>query len=61
MTNRISEKRRTYLIVIYDIVIIVASLILAFSLRYDFRIPITSYSGLGVYLLWALPVKLSVF
>jgi len=61
MTNRISEKRRTYLIVVYDVVIIVASLILAFSLRYDFRIPAASLTGLGVYLLWALPVKLSVF
>ena len=61
MANRITEKRRIYLIVIYDVVMIVASLFLAFCLRYDFRIPITSYSGLGVYLLWALPVKLSVF
>ena len=57
MTNRISEKRRTYLIVIYDVVIIVASLILACSLRYDFRIPPESLTGLGGYLLWALPVK----
>ena len=61
MTNRITEKRRSYLIVIYDIMMIVASLLLAFSLRYDFRIPAASITGLGVYLLWALPVKLSVF
>jgi len=61
MANRITEKRRSYLIVIYDVVMIVASLILAFSLRYDFRIPAASLTGLGVYLLWALPVKLSVF
>ena len=61
MTNRITEKRRSYLIVIYDIAIIVASLLLAFSLRYDFRIPPESLTGLGGYLLWALPVKLSVF
>jgi len=61
MANRITEKRRSYLIVIYDVVMIVASLLLAFSLRYDFRIPATSLTGLGVYLLWALPVKLSVF
>jgi len=61
MASNTIEKRRSYLIVIYDVVMIVASLFLAFCLRYDFRIPITSYSGLGVYLLWALPVKLSVF
>ena len=39
MANRINEKRRPYLIVIYDVMIIVASLMLAFSLRYDFRLP----------------------
>ena len=61
MINRTVEKRRKYLIVIYDVVMIMASLLLAFSIRYDFRIPAASYSGLGVYLLWALPVKLSVF
>ena len=61
MANRTTEKRRIYLIVIYDVVMIVASLFLAFCLRYDFRIPATSFTGLGVYLLWALPVKLSVF
>ena len=61
MANRTTEKRRIYLIVIYDVVMIVASLFLAFCLRYDFRIPAASFSGLGVYLLWALPVKLSVF
>ena len=61
MANRTIEKRRKYLIVIYDVVMIMASLLLAFSIRYDFRIPAASYSGLGVYLLWALPVKLSVF
>jgi len=61
MANRIIEKRRSYLIVIYDVVMIMASLLLAFSLRYDFRIPVASLTGLGVYLLWALPVKLSVF
>ena len=55
------EKRRNYLIVIYDIMMIVASLLLAFSLRYDFIIPAKSITGLGTYLLWALPVKLSVF
>ena len=61
MANRIIEKRRKYLIVIYDIVVIMASLLLAFSIRYDFQIPAASLIGLGVYLLWALPVKLSVF
>jgi len=61
MANRTTEKRRIYLIVIYDVVMIVASLFLAFCLRYDFRIPAASFTGLGVYLLWALPVKLSVF
>ena len=61
MANRTIDKQRRYLIVIYDIVVIMASLLLAFSIRYDFRIPAASYSGLGVYLLWALPVKLSVF
>ena len=61
MANSTSEKHRSYLIVIYDVVMIVASLILAFSLRYDFRIPPASLTGLGGYLLWALPVKLSVF
>ena len=61
MANRNLDKQRRYLIVIYDVVMIMASLLLAFSIRYDFRIPAASYSGLGVYLLWALPVKLSVF
>jgi len=61
MANRITEKRRSYLIVIYDIMMIVASLLLAFCLRYDFRLPPESLTGLGVYLMWALPVKLSVF
>ena len=61
MANRTTEKRRIYLIVIYDVVMIVASLFLAFCLRYDFRIPAESFTGLGGYLLWALPVKLSVF
>ena len=55
------EKRRSYLIVIYDIMMIVASLLMAFILRYDFSIPAKSITGLGTYLLWALPVKLSVF
>ncbi|SVA47678.1 uncharacterized protein METZ01_LOCUS100532, partial [marine metagenome] len=61
MANRTTEKRRIYLIVIYDVMMIVASLFLAFCLRYDFRIPAASFTGLGGYLLWALPVKLSVF
>jgi len=61
MANNPIEKRRSYLIVIYDIIVIVASLLLAFSLRYDFSIPAKSITGLGTYLLWALPVKLSVF
>ncbi len=61
MANRNIDKQRSYLIVIYDVVMIMASLLLAFSLRYDFRIPAASLIGLGVYLLWALPVKLSVF
>ena len=61
MANRNIDKQRRYLIVIYDVVMIMASLLLAFSIRYDFRIPAASYSGLGVYLLWALPVKISVF
>ena len=61
MANNPIEKRRSYLIVIYDIIVIVASLLLAFSLRYDFSIPATSITDLGTYLLWALPVKLSVF
>ena len=61
MANNPIEKRRSYLIVIYDIIVIVASLLLAFSLRYDFIIPAKSITGLGTYLLWALPVKLSVF
>ncbi len=61
MANRTNEKRRKYLIFIYDVVVIMASLLLAFSIRYDFQIPAASLIGLGVYLLWALPVKLSVF
>ena len=61
MANRTIDKQRRYLIVIYDVVMIMASLLLAFSIRYDFRIPAASFTGLGVYLLWALPVKLSVF
>ena len=61
MANRTIEKRRSYLIVIYDVVMIVASLLLAFSLRYDFRITAESLTGLGGYLLWALPVKLFEF
>ena len=61
MANRNIDKQRRYLIVIYDVVMIMASLLLAFSIRYDFRIPAASLIGLGVYLLWALPVKLSVF
>ena len=61
MANNPIEKRRSYLIVIYDIIVIVASLLLAFSLRYDFSIPARSITGFGTYLLWALPVKLSVF
>ena len=61
MANRTIDKQRRYLIVIYDIVVIMASLLLAFSIRYDFQIPAASLIGLGVYLLWALPVKLSVF
>ena len=61
MVNRITEKRRSYLIIIYDIMMIVAGLFLAFILRYDFRIPAGSLIDLGGYLLWALPVKLSVF
>jgi len=61
MASNPIEKRRSYLIVIYDILVIMASLLLAFSLRYDFSIPAKSITGLGTYLLWALPVKLSVF
>ena len=56
-----TEKRRSYLIVIYDVAMIVVSLLLAFSLRYDFHIPNESFTGMGMYLLWALPVKLIVF
>ncbi|SVA75691.1 uncharacterized protein METZ01_LOCUS128545, partial [marine metagenome] len=61
MAINTTEKRRSYLIVIYDVVMIVVSLLLAFSLRYDFRIPNESFTGMGMYLLWALPVKLIVF
>ena len=39
MASNTIEKRRSYLIVIYDIMMILASLLLAFSLRYDFRLP----------------------
>ena len=56
MASNTIEKRRSYLIVLYDVVMIMVSLLLAFSLRYDFRIPVASFTGLGVYLLWALPV-----
>ena len=61
MAINTTEKRRSYLIVIYDVVMIVVSLLLAFSLRYDFRIPNESFTGMGMCLLWALPVKLIVF
>ena len=61
MPANIIEKRRNYLIVLYDLIAVVSSLLLAFILRYDFSIPTASIADLGTYLLWALPVKLSVF
>ena len=61
MANRTIEKRRSYLIVFYDVVVITASIVLSFALRYDFRIPATSFSSMGAYIIWALPVKLIVF
>ena len=61
MPSNTTEKSRKYLIVMYDLIMIVVSLLLAISLRYDFSIPTASVTGLGVYLIWALPVKLSVF
>jgi len=61
LNNRITGKHRRYLIVLYDIGVIIFSLFLAFLLRYDFQIPTASFTYVGIYLLWALPVKLFVF
>ena len=61
MANRTIEKRRSYLIVFYDMVVITASIALSFALRYDFSIPVTSVANMGSYIIWALPVKLIVF
>ena len=61
VNNRLTSKSHSILTVLYDIGVIIFSLFLAFLLRHDFQIPTEIFTSLGLYLLWALPVKLFVF
>ena len=57
----IKDKNRRYIVFIYDVIVIVASVFLAYLLRYDFKIVSTAYPGLVTYLILAFPVKSVVF
>ena len=59
--SNIKDKNRRYLVFIYDVMVIIASVFLAYLLRYDFKISSTSFMGLAGYLLLAFPVKTVVF
>ena len=57
----IKDKNRRYIVFIYDVIVIVASVFIAYLLRYDFSISPTSVMSLTGYLLLAFPVKAVVF
>ena len=60
MANR-KDKNRKYLVFLYDTLVIIMSISLAYLLRYDFKVSSDSIFLLGAYLLWAFPVKISIF
>ena len=59
--SNIKDKNRRYLVFIYDVLVIITSVFLAYILRYDFKISSTSFVGLAGYLVLAFPVKTVVF
>ena len=59
--SNIKDKNRRYLVFIYDVLVIIASIFLAYVLRYDLKISSTSFMGLAGYLVLAFPVKTVVF
>ena len=59
--SNVKDKNRRYLVFIYDVLVIIASVFIAYLLRYDFNISSTSFMALSGYLLLAFPVKTVVF
>ena len=59
--SNVKDKNRRYLVFIYDILVIITSVLLAYLLRYDFRLFSNSFVAISKYLLLAFPVKIVVF
>ncbi len=60
MANRI-DKNRKYLVFIYDILAVIASICLAYISRFDFQFSSYTFIIISKYLLWTYPVKIIVF
>ena len=60
MANRI-DRNRKYLVFIYDTLVVIASIFLAYISRFDFQFTSGTLLILGQYLLWTYPVKMIVF
>ena len=59
--SNIKDKNRRYLVFIYDVLVIIASVFLAYLLRYDFKVSSNSFTALAGYLLLSFPVKTVIF
>jgi FlaA1/EpsC-like NDP-sugar epimerase len=55
------KKTSTYFIVLADIAAIIISLIFAYWLRFDFRLPLQYWVTIGISLLFLVPLKLLIF
>ena len=60
MANRI-DRNRKYLVFIYDTLVVIASIFLAYISRFDFQFTADTLLIVGQYLLWTYPVKIIVF
>jgi len=60
MANRLNRNRK-YLVFIYDTIVVIASICLAYISRFDFHFTQDTLLILGQYLLWTYPVKVIVF
>jgi len=60
MANRI-DRNRKYLVFVYDTVVVVASICLAYISRFDFQFSSYTFIIISKYLLWTYPVKIIVF
>jgi len=60
MPNRLNKNRK-YLVFVYDTLIVIASIFLAYISRFDFQFTSDTLLILAQYLLWTYPVKIIVF